>query len=382
MRLGPPRGPAGLWLFAVEADGAQLTWADLPAGLVTATARSGAHTSPVTVEHHGGPGSVLLRGLTPATDHEVTVACDGKRVGTLRLRTLDALPGDELTRFATISDIHIGDTGFGIVIKQRAPELAEGFPTVCARAALAEAVAWGAQAIVVKGDLTRSTRTAELEQAADLLAEVPVPVIGVLGNHDVVRKGVDATAVLARRDIAIGGGSRVLDLPGVRLGVLPTAHEAHKGPRIDDRDLAELTAAISVVDRPAWIGLHHYLQPLALPLTYPPGLPRSAASQLLRAVRTANPRSFISTGHSHRCRRHHRMGITYTEVGAPKDFPGVWAGYRIHEAGLQQTVFRVADPRALAWNDRTRRAAGHVWGWYSPGTLAQRCFTHRWGSGA
>lgn len=378
MRLGPPTGPAGLWLFAVEPDAAQLTWAALPPGTVSVDVDPGPAHPLEPTPHPGGPGAVTLRGLRPATSYVVELRLDDRRVGARRFRTLDALAGNELTRFATVSDIHIGDTGFGIVVKQRAPELEDGFPTACAKAALAEAVAWGAQAIIVKGDLTHSSRTAELERAADLLSTVPVPVIGVLGNHDVVRKGVDAAALLARRHLDIGPGTRVLDLPGIRTAVLPTAHPGQHGPSIEEQDLDELTAAIAVADRPAWIGLHHYLQPLAVPLTYPPGLPRAEASRLLRAVATANPRVLLSTGHSHRCRRHHRLGVSYTEVGAPKDFPGVWAGYRVHEDGVHQSVFRVADPAAMAWNDRTRKAAGHVWGWYSPGTLAQRCFTHRW----
>lgn len=321
-----------MWAFAVSPTTAQLTWRSLPPATVTVETTLAGRGQPsegpaLTLSHGGGPGSVTVTGLAPGRPHRLLVRAAGEE-HRLALRTLPALHGPELSRFATINDIHIGDHGFGIVVKQRAPELAEGFSTVCARAAIAEAVAWGAQALVVKGDLTHSSRTRELEEAAALLADVPVPVIGVIGNHDVVRKGVDAAAVLARAGIDIGGRVRALDLAGIRLVVLPTAHDGHYAPRITAEDLEAATTALGEAPGPAWLGLHHYLQPLPVPLTYPPGLPSGAARRLLAAVGGANPSVLVSTGHSHRCRRHVRQGIVVTEVGATKDFPGVWARLR------------------------------------------------------
>ena len=67
-----------------------------------------------------------------------------------------------------------------------------------------------------------------------------------------------------------------------------------------------------------------------------------------------------------------------TEVGSTKDYPGTWTGYVVHEGGIRQLVHRVEEPSCLAWTDRTRRAFGGVWRWWSPGTLADRCFTIPW----
>ncbi|MGI8793529.1 MAG: hypothetical protein ACR2H3_10180, partial [Acidimicrobiales bacterium] len=129
---------------------------------------------------------------------------------------------------------------------------------------------------------------------------------------------------------------------------------------------------------PVWIGLHHYLQRWSFPTMYPQGIPGPAATDMLRRLRAANPAAFVSTGHSHRCRRDTRQALPYTEVGATKDYPGVWAGYVVHPSGIRQVVRRIAAAEPLAWNERTRAAAGHLWGRYSPGTLSQRCFVHHW----
>ena len=74
--------------------------------------------------------------------------------------------------------------------------------------------------------------------------------------------------------------------------------------------------------------------------------------------------------------------LVLTEVGSPKDYPGTWAGYECYETGIVQTGpahrrpgrHRV-DPADLA-HGRAR-----MWGRWSPGRLADRCFVHLWPSG-
>lgn len=386
--FGPPLGKTGLWVFAVEDAAVQVTWRSIPdapvafeASIAAPPAEGGlAPSASEVVEGSGGPGCVRLVGLSPGTDYQLVVRRDHTTIARKTFTTLPALDGPELSRFATISDIHIGDKGFGIIKKQRAPEIEEGFALACAKAALAEAVEWGAQAVIVKGDLTHSSRTVEVETAAQLLSAVPVPVVGVFGNHDVVRKGVDVASILARHGVAISNEVRAHDLAGIRIVLVPTAHAGQEGARLTDDDLAAAEQAVASSDTPVWVGVHHYLQPLPFPTTYPAGLASPAANRLLEAIRSTNPSALVSTGHSHRCRLHHRQGVPISEVGAPKDFPGVWAGYVVHRDGIRQVVHRVADRRCLEWNDRTRRVAGHAWAWYSPGSLDQRCFVHHWPS--
>jgi hypothetical protein len=73
--------------------------------------------------------------------------------------------------------------------------------------------------------------------------------------------------------------------------------------------------------------------------------------------------------------------VVCTEVGSPKDFPGTWAGYIVHETGISQVVRRVAAPDVLAWTDYSGRAALGLWQLWSPGLRPHRCFHHEWDLG-
>src|SRR5205085_6121504 len=87
----------------------------------------------------------------------------------------------------------------------------------CAAAAMEEAVAWGAQLIVVKGDMTRHGEPVEFDEIGRLLAAQPVPVEIVLGNHDVMDVAVDPRAELARHGFTIPHQPWHRDVPGLRL---------------------------------------------------------------------------------------------------------------------------------------------------------------------
>jgi hypothetical protein len=50
----------------------------------------------------------------------------------------------------------------------------------------------------------------------------------------------------------------------------------------------------------------------------------------------------------------------------------------VYEGGVRQVIRRTAAPPVLAWTERTRMAVGGAWGLWTPGDLAQRCFTHQW----
>ena len=91
-----------------------------------------------------------------------------------------------------------------------------------------------------------------------------------------------------------------------------------------------------------------------------------------------NPDIFLSSGHTHRNRlRRHRTAVV-SEVGSPKDHPGVWAGYELTATGVRQTLRRVSRPDCIEWTERTRAIVGGIWGRWSPGRLGDRCVTHLW----
>src|SRR3954471_7587305 len=133
-------------VFAVEDTTAQVCWVSLPAGKVVLCA--GGIEAPV--DSDGGPGAVVIDGLSPASRHRLTA--DGRTIATFE--TLAPPAGRELCRFATVTDLHLGTKTFGAIwpMKERHPPGGELHPLRCARAALREALEWGAEAVVVKGD--------------------------------------------------------------------------------------------------------------------------------------------------------------------------------------------------------------------------------------
>jgi hypothetical protein len=362
----------GLRVFAVEDDAVQLTWHDL----ATPGAVLAAGDASVVVERTG-PGAAVLRPLAPASRHDLSV--DGRRVGSFR--TLAPPPGELLFRFATVSDTHIGERAFGMLPRFREDShvtAADAYPARCLRAAVAEAADWGAGLLVAKGDLTWSGRPLQWETVADALATSPVPVHATVGNHDVVPRSVDGRDVLNRRGIVAPRTVEPIDVPGLRIVIGHSADRGHRYGVVDGVQRDEIVRLVGEAAGPAFLTVHHYINPLPVRSRYPRGIEWAEGEALLSGVAAANPATFVSFGHSHRHRRHLRHGLPLTEVGSTKDFPGVWAGYAVHEGGIRQVVRRVSEPSSIEWTERTRAVLGGFWGWWSPGALRWRCFSWTW----
>jgi len=84
------------------------------------------------------------------------------------------------------------------------------------------ALRWRADALVVAGDLTENGRLAEAERAAELLAAAGLPVVAVLGNHDLRTLRRRAfREIFARRGIAVldGEATTLPAASGHRIGI-------------------------------------------------------------------------------------------------------------------------------------------------------------------
>jgi len=369
----PGAGPS---VFAVEDTAVQVTWGELPAGPL----RVRAGEASVEVAHGGGPGAVVVDGLAPDTEVDVTVETGaGPPQGVATVRTLAPPPGAELFRLATVNDIHLGDPHFG-----RFPKVAHPLdgdappPERCLAAAVSELTEWRAQLILAKGDITDHGSTDEWKTAAALLSGPGLPVEVIPGNHDRVKGAIDPTDVLAGAGINFSSGAPSMrELPGVRLVLADTTVAGHNSGTIaaSSAEVARLAAEAS---GPALVAMHHHPQRRQL-MTHPPrGIPGAEAVPFLDALAAANPATMVITGHSHRHRAHRWGPLVVAEVGSPQDFPGTWAGYVVYEGGIRQVVRRVAAPEAMAWTESTKGCFAGLWGRWSPGTLPQRCFTHPW----
>lgn len=370
----------GLRVFAVEDRAVQLDWSGGTAGAVRAAGPGGIEAG---AEAGAGPGAIVVDGLAAATDVELTVQRPGRRSATLALRTLDSPPGEELARVSTISDLHVGERGFGYfkTIRERLEPDVPTYSERATEAAFAEAAAWRAQLMVVKGDITNRGEIDEWSRAGRVLATAPLPAVVVPGNHDVNRlRAIDPADALGAGGPPVASPLAVRDLPGLRVvAVDSTVVDRHEGrvSHLQD-EVADALADAARAGCAALVCLHHQPHWVRLPATWPPGVPREESDQFLDRLGQANPRTVVTSGHTHRNRRHQRGPVTATTVGSVKDYPGTWAGYVVHEGGLRQVVRRVARPDVIAWTERSGDCVGGLYRWWTPGPLAARCFTLRW----
>ncbi len=373
-----PASPITVW--AVEDTTVQVCWGDLPAGEVTATAAD----TVATLDHHGGPGSVVLGDLPSGSPLTVEISWDGGR-RSLPFRTLPPPPGELVARIATVSDLHLGAKHWGFfktMTERRAGWSGEGgeaAPFRSAHAAITEAQAWGAQQLIVKGDAAHHRRADHFSEVGRLLdGFADLPTLLLPGNHDVDDRG-DAPLpdTVGHRRVPYIRDVEFRDLPGIRLIAGDTTIEgAGKGTvsTIGDH-MIELAAAS---DRPVLVATHQQFQRYPITTHWPPGVAAPESTGFIARLGAANPNAVVTSGHTHRNRAHQLGSVLHTEVASTRDWPGVWAGYAVHEGGIRQVVRRIAAPDAIAWHEYSKNAVLGVWQYWSPGRLKDRCLVNCW----
>lgn len=309
------------------------------------------------VRRHGG--------LDPDTAYEL----DG-----FAFRTLPR-PGELLCRFATVNDVHFGETECGVIEGLdlgpifRVEEGEEPYPTMMNRGAIDEIGAIDPAVVVVKGDLTARGTDDEYRAFLDAYEGAFGPRLHhVRGNHDAYYGGTFASD--APFDV---------ELPGVRLAVLDTSIPFSATGRVSADQLDWLDQLAADSDRPILVFGHHHVW-------NPESRERSAdyfginPDDSERLVQLAARRPSIwgyFAGHTHR-NRVRRFGLTgampWVEVACVKDYPGAWAEYRVFDGGILQIHRRISTPEALAWTDKTQAMYAGTYHDYALGDLADRCF--------
>jgi Icc protein len=317
------------------------------------------------IEVHAGSVPIRRDGLRPATEYTV----EGVSV-----TTLPRPDGELLCRFGTVNDVHFGETECGRIDDDphgpivRAAPGEPPYPETMNRGAVAEMSAAGLDAVVVKGDL--SNDGLDVEWAA--FEACYRPAIGerlhvVRGNHD---------GYHGQHDYA---GDEWIELPGIAIALLDTVIPEHTTGVISVEQIDWLDAHAAAADRPVLVLGHHQQWIEGNRSDDYFGL-HPDASDALDAV-CARRRAVVAyaSGHTHRHRvRSMACGIPSIEVGCVKDFPGVWAEYRVYEGGVMQIVHRIGTPEALAWSERCRHLYvdfGMDYQAYALGDLSDRCFT-------
>ena len=157
---------------------------------------------------HDGLEVVVLDGLDPGSEHDVRG---------VRVRTLDRPPGELLSRFGTVNDVHFGETECGVIDDhtdgpiQRPDPGEPPYPETMNRGAVAEMAEADLAAVIVKGDLSNAGTDAEWAAFEACYRETFRDRLHVVrGNHDAYH-GQTAYA-----------GDHWIEMPGVHVALLDT----------------------------------------------------------------------------------------------------------------------------------------------------------------
>ena len=314
---------------------------------------------------HEGPLVRRYADLEPGTHHEL----EGFAFTTLAPR------GELLATFATVNDVHFGEevcgevhgTDIGPTFRSEPGD--RPYPELMNRAAAAEISLLAPVAVLVKGDLTSNGTEAEYEA----FRAVYEPAFGdrlhvIRGNHESYNHAPFARASIQR-----------VDLPGVCAVLVDTSVDGSPSGTVTAEQLDEIDSIAASADRPVLLFGHHHVGDADSPerADHTFGIDLHASALLVDLIsRRPIVRGFFS-GHTHRnrVRTFEATGdVPYGEVASVKDFPGVWAEYRVYEDGILQIVHRISDPAALRWSDRTRHMFQGLYEDYAFGTLEGRCY--------
>jgi 3',5'-cyclic AMP phosphodiesterase CpdA len=318
---------------------------------------------------HDGATVRRYQGLAPDCEHEV----DG-----ISVRTLPR-PGSELLcRFATVNDVHFGETecgvmeGFELGAVFRSEPGEEPYPEMMNRGAIDEITSIDPAAVVVKGDLTSDGTVAEYERFLEFYGNAFDSTLHhVRGNHDAYTGGTFAS-----------GAPFLVDVPGARLAVIdttiPRAATGQVAPSTIEwlDDVAGDAAREGV--RMLVFGHHHVWSPLSKRRESGYfGINPDDSERLIDVVARHDVIAGYFAGHTHR-NRVRRIPATgsrpWVEVACVKDFPGTWAEYRVFDGGILQVHRRISTDAALSWTEKTRDMFGGLYPDYAFGTLDDRCF--------
>ena len=303
--------------------------------------------------------------LEPDTVHEL----EG-----FALQTLPE-PGELLATFVTVNDVHFGEevcgqiTGEDIGPTFRSEPGEDPYPEVMNRAAVVEMAAVAADAVLVKGDLTSNGTVEEY----DAFRAVYEPAFGerlhvVRGNHESYNHATFAADPVQR-----------VDLPGVTLLLIDTSVDGSPAGTVRPEQLDEIDSVAAGAERPVLLFGHHHVGDRhsreKADRTFGIDIDASDALVALVARRPAIRGYFAGHTHRNRVRRFEATAeVPWVEVACVKDFPGAWAEYRVHEAGILQILHRISQPEALVWSERTRHMYEGLYEDYAFGSLADRCF--------
>jgi Icc protein len=296
------------------------------------------------------------------------------------ITTLPRPAGELLCTFATVNDVHFGETECGRIDDnregpiQRSEPGEDPYPEIMNRGAIAEIDGINPWAVFVKGDLSQDGQPEEW-------AAFEHHYRGAFGDRlHVVRGNHDAYKFQSGYD-----GDHWIELPGVCVALMDTVIPGQTTGSLSQQQLTWLDDHSASADRSVIVMGHHQQWTGGTPDNHRGenyfGLNPDASNGLADVVKRRPSIIAYTAGHTHRHRVRTMVNaddVPTIEVGCVKDFPGTWAEYRVFETGVMQVVHRVSTPEALNWSERCRHLYsdfGIDYESYALGRLEDRCFT-------
>jgi predicted phosphodiesterase len=318
-----------------------------------------------------------VTGLEPATEYPLRV--DGVEPSPLvpgRFTTLTRPLGKHLATFATVNDVHFGETHCGLLgtPEEVGPIFTsepgdDPYPEVMNRGAVDAIDRLDPDAVVVKGDLTNLGSEDEYAAFVRAYLRLGERMHHVRGNHDAMLSAeIAATAPFDLR------------LPGVTLAVLDTVRPGLEHGQVSRAQLEWLGDLASASTDPVLVfGHHHPWDPSSRERNaHYFGINPDDSEALCAVIDREAAIAGYFAGHTHRTRLRRfpqARNIPIVEIACVKDYPGAWAEYRVHEGGYTQLTRRIDAPAALAWTEKTRNMFAGLYRDYALGGLGDRCFT-------
>ncbi len=320
---------------------------------------------------HDGTQVYRYDDLAPGTEYEIHNHF---------ITTAQRPAGPLLCRFATVNDVHFGETEAGRIDDspqgpiQRAADGEAPYPETMNRGAVTEIASIDPAAVIVKGDLSQDGRPAEWEAFEAVYRTAFGDRLAVVrGNHD---------AYKMQHGYA---GDQWIKLPGLNVALLDTVIPGKTTGALDDDQIEWLDDRAAASDQPVLVMGHHQ-QWISTGDNGSRGegyFGMHPDSSDALAMVAARRRAIVgyTAGHTHRHRVRPMLtdgSVPSIEVGCVKDFPGTWAEYRVYETGVMQVVHRISTPEALSWSERCRHLYsdfGIDYEAYALGRLEDRCFT-------
>jgi hypothetical protein len=290
-------------------------------------------------------------------------------------------PGDVLFRFGILSDLHIGS--------RRGDEHAE--------AAISDLNESGAELVIQLGDITDHGNKDEYDLATEALGRLQMPVVTMMGNHDVFSIAEERLSGREYYESSFGRAPDgvLLEHQGFRFAVLDSVeHSSSPIPAFDfvsgsfieghggaivrgsltpaQHDLlAEIAAPDSA---PTFLFLHHPPQPFT---GFPPvlfGLRDSDSGRLHATIDSGNVWG-VFAGHTHRNARTRNFdGVPAQEVAMPRDYP---FGYALVDVTTDGYAFRFEQLSDLDLLEGAYRGAGVIHRRYGRGADDELAFVWR-----